>query len=121
MYGLGVAKGLAQTIKHLFRPPVTVQFPEEKRNVPPRARTNLLWFDERCTGCSTCAQACPYEAIQPGGTYEDAVYVFDDMYKDKHALTTLARQYLASHSWTYPNGAKAPFGNDRAEAVSKTE
>ena len=160
MYGLGIAKGLAMTLKHLFRPPVTVQFPEEKRNVPPRARTNLLWFDERCTGCSTCAQACPdgcilvetrpnpdgtlekvryeidfrlcmycglcteacpYEAIQVGGTYTDAVYVFDDMYKDKHALTTLARQYLAERDWTYPNGMKAPFGDDRAEAVSKTE
>src|SRR3989304_2996360 len=29
------------------------------RHVPPRARTNLLWFEERCTGCPTCAQACP--------------------------------------------------------------
>src|SRR3546814_9173977 len=37
----------------------TVQFPEEVRVFPRRARTSLLWFDERCTGCSTCAQACP--------------------------------------------------------------
>ena len=33
--------------------------PDEIRPVPVDARTNLLWFEERCTGCSTCAQACP--------------------------------------------------------------
>ena len=59
MYGLGIAKGMATTLKHLTRPPITVQFPEEERTLSPRARTNLVWFVERCTGCSTCAQACP--------------------------------------------------------------
>ena len=58
-YGLGLAKGLMLTLKHLNREPVTVQFPEEERAIPKRARTNLVWFVERCTGCSTCAQACP--------------------------------------------------------------
>ena len=160
MYGLGIAKGLATTAKHLFKKPVTIQFPEEQRPVPVRARTNLIWFDERCTGCSTCAQACPdgcilvetrpnpdgtlekvryeidfricmycglcteacpYEAIQPGGRLDDAVYVFDNMYRDKHDLTVFARDYLEKHDWTYPNGQKAPFGDSRKEAVSKTE
>lgn len=157
MYGLGIAKGLKTTFKHLFRQPVTIQFPEQVRPIPARARTNLLWFEERCTGCSTCAQACPdgcilvatspnpdgslnkdryeidfricmycglcteacpYEAIQVGGTFKDAVYTFDHMYKDKHALTELAQEYLRDHNFTYPNGQKAPFGDDRAEAVS---
>lgn len=158
MYGIGIAKGMAETLRHLFRPPITVQYPEETRPIPVRARTNLLWFDERCTGCSTCAQACPdgcilvqtspnpdgtlnkdryeidfrlcmycglcveacpYEAIQAGGTLKDAVFVFDDLYRDKHVLTNLAREYLATHDNTYPNGMKAPFGNERAEAVEK--
>ena len=160
MYGIGIAKGLRQSLKHAFRKPITVNYPEESRWFSPRSRTNLLWFDERCTGCSTCAQACPdgcilvqtspnpdgtlnkdryeidfrlcmycglcaeacpYEAIQVGGTFKDAVYVFDDMYKDKHALTRLAQEYLQEHNGTYPNGAKAPFGNDLAEAVQKIE
>ena len=147
MYGLGIAKGLLMTLRHLFRRPFTVQYPEEVRHVPPRARTNLLWFDERCTGCSTCAQACPdgcilvatspredgslnkdryeidfrlcmfcglcveacpYEAIQAGGPFDDAVYVFDDMYRDKDTLTRMAQAYLESHDYTYPNGKKAP-------------
>jgi NADH-quinone oxidoreductase subunit I len=147
VYGLGIAKGLLMTLRHLFRRPFTVQYPEEVRHVPPRARTNLLWFDERCTGCSTCAQACPdgcilvatspredgslnkdryeidfrlcmfcglcveacpYEAIQAGGPFDDAVYVFDDMYRDKDTLTRMAQAYLESHGYTYPNGKKAP-------------
>ena len=37
--------------------------------------------------CGLCTEACPYEAIQAGGTFDDAVYFFDDMYHDKHALT----------------------------------
>ncbi|MFQ5880480.1 MAG: NuoI/complex I 23 kDa subunit family protein [Dehalococcoidia bacterium] len=147
MYGAGIARGMAVTLKHIFRRPITVQYPEETRNVPPRARTNLLWFEERCTGCSTCAQACPdgcilvqtspredgrlnidryeidfrlcmycglcteacpYEAIQVGGPYDDAVYVFDDMYRDKHALARMAQEYLAKNDYIYPNGRKAP-------------
>jgi len=147
VYGLGIAKGLLMTLRHLFRRPFTVQYPEEVRHMPPRARTNLLWFDERCTGCSTCAQACPdgcilvvtspredgslnkdryeidfrlcmfcglcveacpFEAIQAGGPFDDAVYVFDDMYRDKDTLTRMAQAYLESHDYTYPNGKKAP-------------
>ncbi len=147
MYGLGIAKGLFATLRQLFRRPFTIQYPEEVRHMPPRARTNLLWFDERCTGCSTCAQACPdgcilvatspredgnlnkdryeidfrlcmfcglcveacpFEAIQSGGPFDDAVYVFDDMYRDKDTLTRMAQAYLESHDYTYPNGKKAP-------------
>lgn len=59
MFGLGVARGMLITLQHVYKPPITVNYPEEIRPVPPRARTNLLWFEERCTGCSTCAQACP--------------------------------------------------------------
>ena len=59
MYGRGIAKGLMVTLRYLARRPFTTQYPEEIRPVPVNARTNLLWFEERCTGCSTCAQACP--------------------------------------------------------------
>jgi NADH-quinone oxidoreductase subunit I len=147
VYGLGLLKGMRVTLRHFFKPPVTVQFPEEVRPFPARARTNLLWFDERCTGCSTCAQACPdgcilvateprpdgsmtklryeidfricmycglcveacpYEAIQAGGTFRDAVYAFDEMYHDKFELTRLAHTHLRTNDYTYPNGMKAP-------------
>ncbi len=58
-YGLNMAKGMITVLKHVAKPPTTVQFPEETRDMGDRARTNLVWFVERCTGCSTCAQACP--------------------------------------------------------------
>jgi len=148
VYGIGIAKGMLMTMRSLFRSPVTVQYPDETRHMPPRARTNLLWFEERCTGCSTCAQACPdgcilvatspredgslnidryeidfrlcmycglcveacpYEAIQSGGPYDDAVYVFDNMFRDKHVLTEMAQEHLRTHDYTYPNGKKAPL------------
>ena len=140
---MGIARGMLVTLKHLMRPPITVSYPEVERNVPQRARTNLLWFEERCTGCSTCAQACPdgcilvatsprddgsltidryeidfricmycglcteacpYQAIQSGGRYDDAVYVFEDMYRDRDALTREAQTYLHEHDGLYPNG-----------------
>ena len=59
MFGTGIAKGMMVTMRHLFRRPFTIQYPEEIRPFPANARTNLVWFEERCTGCSTCAQACP--------------------------------------------------------------
>ncbi len=147
MFGTGIAKGMMVTMRHLFRRPFTIQYPEEARPVPVNARTNLLWFEERCTGCSTCAQACPdgcilvqtsprpdgslnvdryeidmrlcmycglcteacpYQAIQPGGPLNDAVYDSDSLYRDKHRLTEMAQEHLRSHDWTYPNGMKAP-------------
>ena len=147
MYGLGLLKGMMVTFKRMIMPVATIEYPEVTRPISPRARTNLLWFDERCTGCSTCAQACPdgcilvatsqdaegrrnidryeidfricmycglcteacpYEAIQPGGPLDDAVYQFDEMYRDKHSLTRVAQKHLATHDNTYPNGMKAP-------------
>ena len=140
------------TLRTLFRHPFTIQYPEEIRPVPVNARTNLLWFEERCTGCSTCAQACPdgcilvqtspredlslnidryeidfrlcmycglcveacpYEAIQAGGPLDDATYDFTQLYRDKHALTKMAQDFLPANDWTYPNGKKAPRAEDR--------
>jgi formate hydrogenlyase subunit 6/NADH:ubiquinone oxidoreductase subunit I len=58
--------------------------------------------------CGLCTEACPYEAIQPGGPMDDAVYQFDEMYRDKHSLTRVAEKFLATHDNVYPNGMKAP-------------
>ncbi len=64
-YGIGIAKGLAVVIKHLFRRPVTVRYPEQRLNVSRRIRGNeLVWNNVKCTGCATCAKSCPLGAIQ---------------------------------------------------------
>jgi len=56
---------MALTFKHLFRPPITVQYPEQKLNVSRRTRGNeLVWLIDRCTGCATCAKACPQGNIE---------------------------------------------------------
>jgi len=64
-YGKGIAKGLTVTIKHLFRHPVTTQYPEQRLNTSRRIRGNeLIWDNKKCTGCATCAKACPQGAIE---------------------------------------------------------
>ncbi len=63
-YGRGIAKGMALTFRHLFRRPITVQYPEQRLTPAPRFRGNLLvWDEERCNGCRACARACPVSII----------------------------------------------------------
>ena len=64
-YGKGLAKGLTVTIRHLFRHPITTQYPEQRLNTSRRIRGNeLIWDNIKCTGCATCAKTCPQGAIQ---------------------------------------------------------
>ena len=69
-YGLGVAKGMLTTISHLVKPPVTIQYPEERLDMPiwTRGRPRLIYEvdtgDLRCTACGACALACPVDVIK---------------------------------------------------------
>lgn len=65
---LDIAKGMGVTLGHLFKKPVTVQYPEEKVDIQARfrGRHHLLRHAnglEKCIGCSLCAAACPAYAI----------------------------------------------------------
>jgi NADH-quinone oxidoreductase chain I len=63
-YGLGIAKGMALTFIHLFRKPITVQYPEQKLVMPSRLRGyEFGWDQQRCTACQLCANACPHGVI----------------------------------------------------------
>jgi NAD(P)H-quinone oxidoreductase subunit I len=60
-----MAKGMALTLKHTARRPITTQYPEEKLNVSRRFRGyELVWYEDKCTGCATCAKSCPQGNIE---------------------------------------------------------
>ena len=73
MYGLGLGKGLLVTLRNALRRPFTVQYPEERVDQHPRFRgEEFAWYEERCTGCASCAKYCPLGIIKivtaPSGT-----------------------------------------------------
>ena len=70
--GLGLAKGMALTLRRFFEPKATIRYPEVKADVSPKFRGRLqLLYDEwgtlKCETCFQCAQACPIECIDMGG------------------------------------------------------
>ncbi|MBI4236692.1 MAG: NADH-quinone oxidoreductase subunit I [Chloroflexi bacterium] len=65
LLGMGAIKGLLVTFGYLGRRPFTVQYPEERLKPAPRFRGNtFVWYEERCTGCASCAKACPLGIIR---------------------------------------------------------
>jgi len=64
----GIARGMATTFKHLLRPAITEQYPDEKRALPERSRMSFaLLTDEhgmpQCKSCLLCEKSCPDAAI----------------------------------------------------------
>ena len=70
--GIGIAKGMATTLRNFFSPKVTRQYPETRPEIPDRWRGRLdLIYDpfgeHKCEVCFQCAQVCPVEAIDMSG------------------------------------------------------
>lgn len=68
LYLPAIFGGMIITIKHFFRKPATIQYPEQTRAYSGVYRgQHVLKRDEigaeRCTACGLCAVACPAEAI----------------------------------------------------------
>ena len=64
----GIVTGMWVTWKHIFRRPVTIQYPEEKRQPSPRYRARIILTrdpdgGERCVACHLCSAACPVDCI----------------------------------------------------------
>jgi NADH-quinone oxidoreductase subunit I len=57
--GVGLLKGLAVTVKHLFRTPSTQMYPKQRPDLPPRTRGVIALMEENCTVCMLCARECP--------------------------------------------------------------
>src|SRR6184192_709267 len=55
----GMLTGLGVTFKTMTKPAVTVQYPHEREDPPPRARGVIALKEENCTVCMLCARQCP--------------------------------------------------------------
>jgi len=63
-----LAEGFWTTFRHLFRRPITEQYPEERRRLPERSRARIVLTrdpdgDERCVACYLCSAVCPVSCI----------------------------------------------------------
>jgi NADH-quinone oxidoreductase subunit I len=88
MWGMGVLKGFGITIKNMFRPVITVQYPEQRLELPERSRWAVHQkFNEdgtpKCTACLICVKECPDHVLRvitspkpEGGKHIDA-YVYE--------------------------------------------
>lgn len=67
--GFGLVQGLGMTLRHLFEPPVTIQYPQERwrpahgfRGIPVPTVDHETG-ELKCVGCQACARACPPQVI----------------------------------------------------------
>ncbi|GBC62604.1 NADH-quinone oxidoreductase subunit NuoI [Desulfonema ishimotonii] len=63
-----LATGFATTFRHLFRKPITEEYPEYKRPLPERSRARIVLTrepdgNERCVACYLCSAVCPVSCI----------------------------------------------------------
>jgi NADH-quinone oxidoreductase subunit I len=70
-FGTGLLKGLAITMRHLLSRTVTVQYPDEKPDLPARTRGVIALKEETCTVCMLCARECPDWCIYIEGHKEE--------------------------------------------------
>ena len=73
---LELLAGLSLTMRHMFRPNITINYPEEKTPKSPRFRglhalRRYPNGEERCIACKLCEAVCPALAITIDSTQRD--------------------------------------------------
>lgn len=61
--GQGILAGLQITARHLLRPTITIQYPEEMPPIPDAFRARHDFVMEDCTSCGACVRICPVGCI----------------------------------------------------------
>src|ERR1051325_11376666 len=99
LYLPAIIGGFKVTLRHFFKPKVTMQYPEEKWVVPEgyRGAPYLVKDQEgrtRCVSCQLCEFICPPKAIRitpPGQAVcpEEAIFLMQD-----YSLTGLSREEM---------------------------
>ncbi len=84
-----VAVGMSQTWKALFRPGITLQYPNERWQLPTNARGILFNNVDDCIGCYKCARICPVDCI-----YIDTVKALPEEDLGKASMGNPIRQHL---------------------------
>jgi len=85
---IDLLKGLSLTSRYLFRPKITIRYPEEKTPQSPRFRglhalRRYPNGEERCIACKLCEAVCPAVAItieselRADGTRRTTLYEID--------------------------------------------
>ncbi len=59
-----IGRGMSTIMKHFFRKPITLEYPEKKPELNGRFRGRLALLTDKdgsdvCIGCKTCAKVCP--------------------------------------------------------------
>ena len=65
---IGIARGMATTLRHFLRPAITEQYPHYRRELPERARMGFALDmaedgSPKCRACLLCERSCPDDAI----------------------------------------------------------
>ena len=71
---LGILEAMRVTLRTMLSKAVTVQYPEERMELPERTRGVIALLEENCTVCMLCAKECPcwciyiegHKVTQPG-------------------------------------------------------
>lgn len=115
---LAYFKGLWIVFRYAFRKPATIQYPEEKRKLPPKSRGRhylTKWPDglDRCVGCELCAIVCPSQAIyvKPAENQPGDVHSHGERYASDFQINMLRCIFCGYCEEACPTGAII-LGND---------
>jgi len=111
-------RGLLIVGKYAFKKPITIRYPEEKRELPlvSKGRHYLtMWPDgkERCVGCELCAIVCPAQAIyvKPAENKPGEEHSHGERYAEDFQINMARCIYCGLCEEACPTGAIV-LGND---------